>query len=161
MLVMISCPPPTIERLQSVNGFCEWSESYIAMKCIVLFLNRVLRSQSWQSDLVYNCTNTHAMSYRSDFFNCSSGVNIEEPAVSFAVSLLWVVVRVGLPRFLIPTAMTDSKSLNTSLLEVMISSKNDRLKIRDMSNHTVQIIFDAWWASVTDDSKQLIGWNNS
>jgi len=71
MLVMISHPPPTIDRPQSINNFCGGSERYTAMYCIVLFLNQVLPSQSLQSVLVYNFTNTHAMSYRSEFFACS------------------------------------------------------------------------------------------
>jgi len=63
MLVTISSPPPTIERLQRVNSFCGGSERYTAMNCIVLFLNRALCGQSLQSNLVYNFTNMHAMSY--------------------------------------------------------------------------------------------------
>jgi len=39
--------------------------------------------------------------------------------------------------------MLDSQSLNTSVLEVMISSKNERVFIRDLSDLTLQIIFDA------------------
>jgi len=71
MLVMISHPPPTIEHPQSINNFCGGSECYTAMYCIVLFLNQDLPSHSLQSVLVYNFTNIHAMSYRSDFFACS------------------------------------------------------------------------------------------
>jgi hypothetical protein len=57
--------------------------------------------------------------------------------------------------------MSDTKSLNTSLLEVMISSKNERVFIRDLSDLTLQIVFDAWWASMNVSSKQPIVWNNS
>jgi len=57
--------------------------------------------------------------------------------------------------------MSDTKSLNTSLLEVMISSKNERVFIRDLSDHTLQIIFDAWWASMNVGSKRPIAWNAS
>jgi len=57
--------------------------------------------------------------------------------------------------------MSDSKFLNTSLLEVMISSKNERVFIRDLSNLTLQIIFDAWWASMNEGSKRPIAWNAS
>jgi len=105
MLVMISGRPPTIERPQSINGLCGGSECYTATNCIVLFLHRVLNSQSLQSNLVYNFTNMHAMSYRSDFLTFSSGVHISEPAACFAVSLLSAVVWVGLPSCLIPAAM--------------------------------------------------------
>ena len=57
--------------------------------------------------------------------------------------------------------MSDTQSLNTSLLEVMISSKNERVFIRDLSDLTLQIIFDAWWASMNVGSKRPIAWNNS
>jgi hypothetical protein len=67
-LVTISHPPPTIEHPQSINNVCGGSESYTAMNCIVLLLNQVLPGQSLQSVLVYNFTNMHEMSYRSDFF---------------------------------------------------------------------------------------------
>ena len=56
--------------------------------------------------------------------------------------------------------MSDTQSLNTSLLEVMISSKNERVFIRDLSDLTLQIIFDAWWASMNVSSKRLIAWKN-
>jgi len=90
----------------------------------------------------------HAMSHRSDCFACSGRVNIKEHTVCFTVSFLSAVFRVGLPSLLIQTAMPDSKSLNTSLLEVMISSNNERVSIRDLSDLTSQIIFHAWWASM-------------
>jgi hypothetical protein len=57
--------------------------------------------------------------------------------------------------------MSDAKCLNISLLEVMISSKNDRVFIRDLSDITFQIIFDTWWASMNVGSKRRIAWNNS
>jgi hypothetical protein len=57
--------------------------------------------------------------------------------------------------------MWDTKSLNTSLLEVMISSKNARVFIRDLSDHTFQIFIDAWWPSMNLGSKRPIAWNNS
>jgi len=43
----------------------------------------------------------------------------------------------------------------------MISSKNGRLFIRDLSDLTLQIIFDAWWASMNVGSKRPIAWKNS
>jgi hypothetical protein len=43
----------------------------------------------------------------------------------------------------------------------MISSKNERVFIRDLSDLTLQIIFDAWWASLSVGSKRPIAWNNS
>ena len=83
------------------------------------------------------------MSDLSDYYRCSSRVNIEEPAICFTVSWFLAVSRVGLHSFLISSAMSDTQSLNTSLLEVMISSKNERVFIRDLSDQTLKIIFDA------------------
>jgi len=57
--------------------------------------------------------------------------------------------------------MSDTQSLITSFLEVMISSENERVFIRDLSNPTLQIIFDAWWASMNVGLKRPIAWKNS
>jgi len=157
---MISHPPPTIEHPQSFNNFCGGSERYTAMYCIVLFLNQVSPGQSLQSVLVYNFKNMHAMSYRSDFLTCSCSQYLRSR------SLLYYNVTFGSLSSQItqhsnfPT-MLDSQSLNTSLLEVMISSKNECVFIRDLSDLTLQIIFDAWWDSMDIDSKRPIAWNNS
>jgi len=101
------------------------------------------------------------MSYWSDCFPCSCRVNIEEPAVCFSVSLFSAVFRVELPRFLISTSLLDTRLLNTSLLGVMISSRNEHVFIRDLSDFTLQIIIDAWWASMNVGSKRPIAWNAS
>ena len=42
-----------------------------------------------------------------------------------------------------------------------MSSKNERVIIRDLSDLTLQLIFDAWSASMNVDSKQPIAWNNA
>ena len=57
--------------------------------------------------------------------------------------------------------MSDTQALKTSLLEVMISSKTERVSIPDLSDLTLQIMLDAWWASMNVGSKQPIGWNAS
>jgi hypothetical protein len=57
--------------------------------------------------------------------------------------------------------MSESQALNTSLLEVMISSKNECVFIHAVSDLTLQIIFDAWWASINVGSMGPIVWNNS
>jgi len=155
-----SHPPTTIERPPTFNDFRGGSGSYTAMNCSALLLNWVFHGQSFQYVLVYNFTNMHAMSHRADFFPCSCSVNIWEPAICFTVSLLSVVFRVGLPSHLIATAMLDSQSYNTSLLEVMISCKNERVLIRDLRGLMLQIIFDAWWASMNNGSKLPIPLKN-
>ena len=103
----------------------------------------------------------HAMTHRSHFFGSSFRVSNEEPTVCFTVSLASAVFRVKLLRLLIPTAMSHSQSLNTSLLEVMISCKNIHVFVRDLSDLTLQMVFDAWWASMNVGLQQPITWRNS
>jgi len=162
MLVTISKTPPANEHQWSINSCCSGSVSYPAMNYTTLFLDWVINSQSCQYVSVFHFTNMHAMSHRSDFIlACSSGVNIPEPAFYFTITLLLTVSQVKFPSFHIPTAKWDSKSLNTSLREVMISSKYECVFISDFSNHTLQIIFDAWWACLTVGSKCPIAWDKS
>ena len=76
------------------------------------------------------------------------------------VTLLPAVFRVESSSVVIRTATLDSKCLETSSLQVMISSKNTSVFIRDSSDLTLQIIFYAWWASMDINSKWLIALNN-
>jgi hypothetical protein len=48
--------------------------------------------------------------------------------------------------------MSDSKYVNTLLIEVMISLKNELVIILDLSDITVQIVLDAWWATMIGGS---------
>jgi len=57
--------------------------------------------------------------------------------------------------------MSDSKSLNTSLLEVIISSKNEHVFMHDLSDHSFQIIVDIWGVSMTLGLKWPVVWNIS
>jgi len=57
--------------------------------------------------------------------------------------------------------MSDTQSLYSSLHEVMISSKNEGVFIRNLSDLTLQIILDAWWASMNVGSKLHIVWKIS
>jgi hypothetical protein len=57
--------------------------------------------------------------------------------------------------------MPDSKSLTTSFLQVVISSKNEGVFISDLSDLTWQMIFSAWWALMNERSKRPIAWNTS
>jgi hypothetical protein len=43
----------------------------------------------------------------------------------------------------------------------MISSKIERVFIHDLSNHTLQILFDGWWASMNEESMRPVALNNS
>ena len=94
--------------------------------------------------LVLNFTNMFAMSDRSDIFlACSSKVNIQEPAFYLTIMYRLTVTQVEIPRYPVPTTMSYSKCLNTSLLEVMISSKNEHVFDHNLSEVISQIIFDA------------------
>jgi len=74
---------------------------------------------------------------------------------------LVTVSQLELDSFQIPTTMPDSESINTSLLEVVISCKNECVFIHDLSDLTFQIICDALWASKNVRSKCPIAWSNS
>jgi len=71
------------------------------------------------------------------------------------------VPQLELHRFQIPTAMSDSQSLNTSLLAVTICSKNEHVFIRDLSDLGLQMIFHTQWASLNVALKGSIASNNS
>jgi len=57
--------------------------------------------------------------------------------------------------------MLNSQCIHTSLLEVMRSAKNDCVFIRDLTDLTLEIIFDAWWVSMNAGSKHPIAWKYS
>jgi len=59
--------------------------------------------------------------------------------------------------FQILTVMLHSKSGNTLLPEVMIFSKDERVFIRDLSDPSLEIIFNGWWAAMNVGSKCPIG----
>jgi len=77
------------------------------------------------------------------------------------LSLLGTLIQLELHSNQIPNTMSHSQSINTSLLEVMISSQKEPVFIRDLNGLTLQIICDAWWTSMNVDSKLSIAWNNS
>jgi len=57
--------------------------------------------------------------------------------------------------------MSNSQSINISLQEVMISSKNERVFNRNLTDLMLQIIFDTWWASMNVGWKRPIAWKHS
>jgi len=95
------------------------------------------------------------------FLACSSRVNIFEPAFYFGIMSILTVSQVKLHSFQIHTAMLDSKLLNTSLIEVIVYSKNAHVFICDLSNVTLNIILNAWWAYMNVGSTHYIAWDNS
>lgn len=74
---------------------------------------------------------------------------------------LLTVSDVELPSFHIAHAMSDSKYLNTILIEVTISSNDYCIWIRDSSHVTLQIILEVWWASMRVNSTCSIDCDNS
>jgi hypothetical protein len=77
------------------------------------------------------------------------------------ISYPFTVTETELCKVQFPTAMSDTKSLNTLLLQVMVPSNNECVLIRDLCNLTLQIVFNAWWASMDIGSKRPIAWINS
>jgi len=57
--------------------------------------------------------------------------------------------------------MSDTESLNTSLLEVMNSSKNECVFIRDLSDLSLEIMFEPWCISMNVGTKWPVAWKNS
>jgi hypothetical protein len=158
---MISCLACIIERPLSINSFGGCWAHYLSMNSIVLFVNWVLRCQSLKFVIVYNFTNIHAMSYNFDLYACSCRVNIEEPAVGITIPLLFAVSRVGSPRILLITTMSNAKPVHTSLLKVMIPSKHQCCVVCNLRDRTFHILLDAWWCSKNEGSKRPIACNNS
>jgi len=74
---------------------------------------------------------------------------------------LLTVSQLELHSLKLPTGMSNSQSINISLLESMISSNNEGVFIRVLANFTLQVIFDPCWASMNVGSKLPIAWNNS
>jgi len=102
------------------------------------------------------------MSHRSDLFlPRSSKVIIYEPAFFLTIKYLLIFTQGKYPRFHFLTAISYSKSLNTSLLDVMIYCKNGPVFICDVGDLTFRIMCDDWWASMNLSSKLHIGWNDS
>jgi len=102
------------------------------------------------------------MSHMSYFYLAhSSGANIEHTMIHFTITNLVTSSHVELCSFQIPTNMSDSKSFNTLRLGVMISSKNENDFVCDLSDLTVQIIFDASWTAINTDLKGSNALNES
>jgi len=174
MLVTISLLPPKNERQRRVNDFwacildCQttmqrrWHKIGLSAAFMGIKASNDIATVSSLYALVFNFTNMHAMSHRSDFLLASSSkVNIYKPAFYLTITYPLTVTQIELCRVQFPTTMSDTKSLNTSLLEVMISSKSKRIFICGLSYLTLQIVFDAWWASMNVRSMQPIARNNS
>jgi len=162
MLLTISLPPSKNEPPWCFNSVGGGSVSYTATNCIALFLKRVLNGQSFRFLFVERFRNMRAMSHWSYFFfPHSSGVNIEEPVLYFKIPQVLAVFQVELGSFQSPTSRLDSKFVNSSLVEVMISSKSELVMIHGLSDTSLQMIFDGWLASMNLGSKCSIGRNDS
>jgi len=110
----------------------------------------------------------HAMSYRFHFcLACSSIVNILEPAFYSTITSHLTASQLDIRKVQNTTTILDSQSLNTLMLEVLLSSNNECDIIRDLSDLGLQIICDTWWASLnartncciaSDDSGHTASW---
>jgi hypothetical protein len=77
MLSTISQPPPRCEHHWSINSLCVGLVSCTVTYYTALFLNQVISCQSSVYVSIFNFTNMHAMSHRSDFCHaCSSKIDI-------------------------------------------------------------------------------------
>jgi len=94
-------------------------------------------------------------------FPCCSRVDIHEPALCLTITYLLAVSQVRLHSIQNSTTMSDSKSVFSSSLEVMMSSNNECVFTHDMSNLTFQSILHAWGASINVDSKSPFALNYS
>jgi hypothetical protein len=167
-------PPSKNDRQRSINDFgpctlddqtaMQWRWPLIVQSaaCIGQDTNDEIKTVLSLYVLVFNFTNMHAMSYRSEFFLArSSKVNICKPAFYLTIMYPLTITQIKLPRGQCCTMMSHTKSLNTLLLEVMISSTNEGVCIHDLGDHALQMMFNAWWASMNVGSKWLIASNNS
>jgi len=102
-----------------------------------------------------------AMSHISDvFLACSSKVKILKPPLYLTIWYPLTVTQIVLRRVQFPTVMSDTQSLNTSLLGVMICSKTECSFIRELRDRTLQIIFNVWWTSMNVGAMWPVAWNN-
>jgi len=161
LLITIWWPPS-----RNIHPWGQWFLCRVSMlhrnkqHCIMRQL--AFKSQSFRYVLVHNFTTLPEMSYRFYFvLDYSSRVNIREPAVHCIKTNHVTITKVEFRIILISTTISDYSHLNTSLLEVMISSKNERVFIHILSNLTLTIISGAWWISMNVGSKHWIAWNNS
>ena len=141
---------PKSKRQWSINNFTtsifenQWA---VQPHCSIIKLSAAFLDKSACNYIVTMSYNErqwrfNTMSHRSDFFACTSRVNISQPAIRSTITLLSAVTPGIIPIIFIPTVMSDSQSLNTSMLEVIIYPKNERVFIRDLTDLSLQIIFE-------------------
>jgi hypothetical protein len=57
--------------------------------------------------------------------------------------------------------MAAAKCIDTSSLEIMYSTKEERVFIRDLTDEILQMVFDKWWTSMNVETKTTIVWSGS
>jgi hypothetical protein len=57
--------------------------------------------------------------------------------------------------------MAASQHIDTSSLELMHSAKEERVFMRDLTDETLQMTFDAWWTSMNVETKCTVIWKRS
>lgn len=132
------------------------------MNCIVSLPTWFFTGQSFQYVRLLNITTIHGMSHRLYYsLACSSRAIIEEPASYYMVAKLVTITQLKLCSIQFPTAMSDSNSVNSFLLEVIMSSQNKSIFSHDSFNHTWQMILIASRTTLNAASKRHILWNDS
>jgi hypothetical protein len=85
----------------------------------------------------------HAMSHRSDYFlGCSSEFNILEPRFYQTITYHLIVTQVEISLIQYATAMWDTKSWNTLLLQVVISAQDEHQLKKFRSGRTQSVRVD-------------------
>jgi len=100
-----------------------------------------LFSMSWYITLQISMQCRTSLTF---FHGYSSRVNNEETALYITITYLSIVSQVKFHRYQIPIAMLHEQSLNTLLIQVIIAFNNERVFVWDLSDHTLQIPFNAW-----------------
>jgi hypothetical protein len=136
--------------------------SFTWTNCFILFLNWISNGQSCQYVLVYNFTSMNTTSHKLYFcVACSSNFNISEPTFHLIITSHLTVSQLELCSCWIPTNISDSQSVNISLLEVIQSSNNQGVFVRNLSDLDLYILFNTPWASITVGLMSSNVWNIS
>lgn len=102
-----------------------------------------------------------AISDRYDFVHArSSMVSSQEAALYLPITCVLIVPQIEMDSFKLCSALSDSHSLNALLLEVMTLPKYKHHYVHNFSDITLQILFDAWRASMNVVLKHPLGCNN-
>jgi hypothetical protein len=100
--------------------------------------------QSFEYNIVYIFINMHAIAHRVYFSHAHSsrGV-IEDPAFYFITTWQITVTHLVCHSYRLPSIILIVKSYNPIMVEAMISSRQEFDLVGNLSNHPLQIVFNA------------------